>query len=80
MGVGVEREHDLAYEVLDERERATGRRVVGVRHTPWPERAHHRLVLSDHRGANPLDQIQFGAHHVNLRRRAGIATHIYKDA
>ncbi len=54
--VGVERQHLLADEVLDERERATRRRVVGVRHAARAVGPFDRLVVADDRVPDGLDQ------------------------
>ena len=56
VGVGVEREDRVAQVVLDERERASRRRVVGVGDAPDPERPRDRLVVPDDRGADRLDE------------------------
>ena len=52
VGVGVARQHLVADEVLEERQRSAARRVVGVRHPPRAERAAHQLVVADHRLAD----------------------------
>ena len=45
--VGVARQHLVADEVLDERERPAARGVVGVGDPSRPERARHHLVVAD---------------------------------
>ena len=56
VGVGVAGQHLAADEVLDEPDRAPGRRVVGVRHPARPERARHHVVVADHRLPDPAQQ------------------------
>ena len=56
VGVAVERQDRVADEVLDERERATRRGVVGVRHPAQPERPDDRLVVADDVGPDRLDE------------------------
>ena len=56
VGVAVERQDRLADEVLDERERATRRGVVGVGDPAQPERPDDRLVVADDVGPDPLDE------------------------
>ena len=62
VGVRVEREHRLANEVLDERERAAGGRVIGIRDATQPEGPSHRLVLADDVGADKINQAHGLAH------------------
>ena len=56
VGVGVARQHLVADEVLDEGERAPGRRVVGVRHPAAPVRRLHHVVVADHGVADQPQQ------------------------
>ena len=56
VGVGVAGEHLAPDEVLEEADRAAGRRVVGVRHPTRPERARHHVVVADHRLPDPAQQ------------------------
>ena len=54
--VGVERQDRVAQVVLDERQAAAGGGVVGVGDAADAERARHRLVVADDRGADQLDE------------------------
>ena len=54
--VRVQRQHAVADEVLDERQRAAGRRVVRVDEPARPERPVEDRVVADHRAADPVDQ------------------------
>ena len=56
VGVAVQREDRLADEVLDERERAPGGRVVGVGHAAQAERPDDGLVVADDARADRVDQ------------------------
>ena len=56
VGVGVARQHLVADEVLDERQRPAARGVVGVGDPPRAVRAGHHLVVADHRLADPRQQ------------------------
>ena len=56
MGVAVEREDRLADEVLDEGERPTRGRVVGVGDPTQPERPEDGFVLPDDAGLDRLDE------------------------
>jgi hypothetical protein len=56
VGVGVQRHHRAAQEVLDEAQAAAGRGVVGVHDAPDAVRGPQRGVLADHRVANPREQ------------------------
>ena len=64
VGVGVARQHLVADHVLDEPERPSARRVVGVGDATRPERAPHDLVVADHRLADALEEwaVRRGAH------------------
>ena len=55
VGVGISRQHLAADEVLDEGQRAAGRRVVGVGHPTGTVGPRHNLVLADDRLADPAD-------------------------
>ena len=52
VGVGIQRENLVADVVLDEGERSTRCRVVGVGDSPRSERTAHDLVTSDDGGAD----------------------------
>ena len=54
--VPVQRQDAVADEVLDERQRATGRRVVRVHQAARPERPVEHRVVADHRAADAVDQ------------------------
>ena len=54
--VRVQRQDAVADEVLDERQRAPGRRVVRVHQAARPERPVEHLVVADHRAADAVDQ------------------------
>ena len=56
VGVRVQRQDRVADVVLDERQGAAARRVVGVGHAAQPERPGDGLVVADDRRADPLDQ------------------------
>ena len=54
--VRVQRQDRVADEVLDEREAAAGRRVVGIGHAAQAEGRRDEVVAADDRGADRLDQ------------------------
>jgi hypothetical protein len=54
--VRVPRQHRVADEILDEIQRPPGGRVVGIGHTPRPERPIHQLTLTDDAPPDPLQQ------------------------
>ena len=56
MRVAVRRQHLIAYEVLDEGERAPGGGRIRVDDAARPEWALDHDVIADHRRADPLDQ------------------------
>ena len=57
--VAVHRQHLVADEVLDERERAPRGRGVRVDHAARAERAVEHGVVADHRAPDPVDQALF---------------------
>ena len=56
--VRVEREDGVAQVVLDERQAAAGRRVVGVGHPAHAERPGHGLVVADHGAPDEVDELR----------------------
>jgi hypothetical protein len=61
--VRVHRQHAVADQILDERQRTPGRGVVGVDHAARPERALEHGVVADHRIPDVPDQLLHGRGH-----------------